>query len=377
MKVPFLDLRAGVQELEGEIADAVTRVMRSGTYIGGAEVDLFELEFARFCEADHCVAVSNGLDALHLALRSVGVGPGDEVIVPSNTFIATWLAVTMCGAIPRPVEPRADTYNLDPEKIIESIGPRTRAIIPVHLYGQAADLDPVLEIARKLGLFVVEDAAQAHGARYKGRRIGAHGDIVAWSFYPGKNLGALGDGGAITTKCAKLAEKIRLLRNYGSSTRYVHDEIGFNARLDPIQAAVLRAKLSRLEAWNLSRKAVAAYYLAHLPGAPLILPAVAAFADPVWHLFVIRHPQRLKLQEALAERGVETLIHYPRPPHVQGAYKDHVFGAQPIAESLAEGILSLPIGPHMSLEMAEYVSRNVSEFVVGLKLDSLQGASLT
>src|SRR5690606_14806142 len=246
----------------------------------GPEVEAFEAEYAAYCQASHAVGVANGLDALHLALRAMGVGPGDEVIVPSNTYIATWLAVSQCGATPVPVEPVDATFNIDPARIEAAITSATRVILPVHLYGQPADLDPILAIARKHGLRVLEDAAQAHGARYKGRRIGAHGDAVAWSFYPGKNLGALGDGGAVTTNDPELADRIRVLRNYGSRLKYVNEVQGFNSRLDPIQAAVLRVKLAHLDDWNARRGSIAALYLSGLGECGLMLPQVPAFADP-------------------------------------------------------------------------------------------------
>ena len=329
----------------------------SGWYIRGPEVDAFEAEFATYCGAAHCVGVANGLDALHLALRAMDVGPGDEVIVPSNTYIATWLAVSQCGATPVPVEPDARTYNIDPALIEAAITPRTKVILPVHLYGQPADMDPILAIARKHGLRVLEDAAQAHGARYKGQRLGAHGDAVAWSFYPGKNLGAMGDGGAVTTNDAQLADRLRVLRNYGSRVKYVNEVQGYNSRLDPLQAAILRVKLAHLDEWNARRKAIAATYTAKL--GPVIasgarqstprLPHVPEWAEPVWHLYVVQHPQRDSLHKALGDAGVGTLIHYPIPPHLQQAYASagYVPGQFPIAEQIANQCLSLPIGPHL------------------------------
>lgn len=348
--IPFLDLQAAYRELKADIDKAVARVLESGWYVLGPEVEAFEQEFASYCQAGHAIGVGNGLDALVLALRAVGVQPGDEVIVPSNTYIATWLAVTQCGAKPIPVEPCESTFNIDPERVESAITPLTRAILPVHLYGQPADLDPVLSIARRHGLRVVEDAAQAHGARYKGRRIGAHGDAVAWSFYPGKNLGALGDGGAVTTDDAAIASRIRLLRNYGSREKYVHEVQGVNSRLDPIQAAVLRVKLGVLDSWNERRRALAARYVDVLAGAGLGLPAVPDWAEPVWHLFVIRSSARDALKAKLDGAGIGTLIHYPIPPHVQQAYEDLKFDSKafPLAGRLAEEVLSLPIGPHLS-----------------------------
>jgi dTDP-4-amino-4,6-dideoxygalactose transaminase len=283
MSVPFLDLKAGYTELQPEIDAAIKRVLESGWYILGEEVNIFEQEYAAYCEAKHCVGVANGLDALHLALLALGVGAGDEVIVPSNTYIATWLAVSQCGATPVPVEPDAATYNIDPARIEAVITPRTKVILPVHLYGQPADMDPILSIARKHGLKVLEDGAQAHGARYKGKKVGAHGDVVAWSFYPGKNLGAYGDGGAITTDDAEIAERIRVLRNYGSSVKYVNEVKGFNSRLDPLQAAALRVKLKKLDEWNKRRTVVAQRYQTELADAGLSLPFVPVWAEPAWH----------------------------------------------------------------------------------------------
>lgn len=352
MKIPFLDLRAAYLELKDEIDEAVARVLDGGWYILGPEVEAFEDEFSAYCEAQHCIGVANGLDALHLALRALGVGPGDEVIVPSHTYIATWLAVSHCGATPVPVEPVEATYNIDPARIEAAITPRTKAILPVHLYGQPADLDPILAIARKHGLRVVEDAAQAHGARYTGRRIGSHGDAVAWSFYPGKNLGALGDGGAVTTNDAEIADRIRVLRNYGSRVKYVNEVEGFNSRLDPIQAAVLRVKLRHLDDWNNRRRTIAVQYLNDLVGCALRLPQVPEWAEAAWHLFVVRHPQRNAIQEALAKAGISTMIHYPIPPHRQQAYSELKPSecAFPVASVIANEVLSLPIGPHLSPE---------------------------
>jgi len=348
MNIPFLDLKAAYLELQTEIDSAVQRVLASGYYILGPEVEGFEAEFAAYCDAKQCIGLANGLDALHLALLAMGVGPGDEVIVPSHTYIATWLAVSQCGATPVPVEPDEQTFNMSPDRIEAAITPRTRVILPVHLYGQPADMDPILAIARKHGLRVLEDAAQAHGARYKGRRIGAHGDVVAWSFYPGKNLGALGDGGAVTTNDADLADRIRVLRNYGSRTKYLNEVQGFNSRLDPLQAAILRVKLEHLDQWNARRKVIALEYQQGLVDCGLILPQAPEWADPAWHLFVVRHPQRDPLQKKLAESGVNTLIHYPIPPHKQQAYAGAFAQAEfPLAERMANEVLSLPMGPQL------------------------------
>jgi dTDP-4-amino-4,6-dideoxygalactose transaminase len=349
MSVPFLDLGAAYREVQAEIESAILASLRSGWYIGGQDVEAFEQEFAAFTGAHHCVGVANGLDALRLALLAMGIGVGDEVIVPSNTFIATWLAVSQSGATPVPVEPVECTYNLDPARIEAAITSRTKAILPVHLYGQPADLDPILALARKHGLRVLEDAAQAHGARYKGKRIGGHGDVVAWSFYPGKNLGALGDAGAITTNDPELADRIRLLRNYGSSVKYVNEVKGWNSRLDPVQAVALRVKLRHLDEWNARRTAIAARYAAELAGNGLVLPKVPEWAEPVWHLYVVQHAERDGLQRVLKETGIGTQIHYPIPPHLQIAYRDagYARGRFPIAESMANSLLSLPIGPQL------------------------------
>ncbi len=346
--IPFLDLRAGYDELRPKIDAAISRVLDSGMYILGEEVAAFEREYAAYCGCKHAIGVANGLDALHLALRAMGVGPGDEVIVPSNTYIATWLAVSQCGATPVPVEPVEGTSNLDPALVEAAVTSRTKAILPVHLYGEPADLDPILAIAARHGLRVLEDGAQAQGARYKGRRVGGHGDAVAWSFYPGKNLGAYGDAGAITTNDDALAEQLRVLRNYGSRVKYVNDVQGWNSRLDPLQAAVLRVKLAHLDDWNARRRAIAARYLDGLRDAGVALPEVPDWAEPAWHLFVVRSPRRDALQARLGEAGIGTLIHYPLPPHRQQAYADLGFSADafPIANRLADQLLSLPIGPH-------------------------------
>jgi len=348
--IPFLDLKAPHVELRDEISNAVTRVIDSGWYVLGPEVEAFEAEYAKYCNVSHCIGVGNGLDALHLALRAMDVGPGDEVIVPSNTYIATWLAVSQCGATPVPVEPVEATFNIDPNLIEAAITPHTKVILPVHLYGQPADMDPILTIARKHGLRVLEDAAQAHGAKYKSKRIGGHGDAVAWSFYPGKNLGALGDAGAVTTNDPELVDRIKVLRNYGSREKYVNEVRGFNSRLDPIQAAVLRVKLKYLDIWNARRSTIAKHYLQALNECDLILPFVLGWADSVWHVFVVRHQRRDALQQRLADAGIGTLIHYPIPPHKQEAYADEAMpgNAFPLASNMADEVLSLPIGAHMT-----------------------------
>ena len=349
MKVPFLDLQAAYEELKAPIDAAVARVLSSGHYIGGPEVEAFEEEWAAYCGAACTVGVANGLDALTLALRALKVGPGDEVVVPSHTFIATWLAVSAVGARPVPVEPDRATYNIDPTRIEAALTPATKAIIPVHLYGQPADLDPILDIARRHDLRVIEDAAQAHGARYKGKRLGAHGDAVCWSFYPGKNLGAFGDAGAVTTNDTAIADCIRTLGNYGSREKYVNEVPGVNSRLDPVQAAVLRVKLAVLDEWNERRRQVAAAYAEGLIKTGLKLPHVPDWAEPVWHLYVVRTAERDRLQDALASASIGTLIHYPIPPHMQAAYESCRIApdALPIARDLSSAVLSLPIGPHL------------------------------
>lgn len=355
--IPFLDLKAAYLELKTEIDEALLRVAGSGWYIGGTEVEAFEAEYAEYCQTRHAVGVGNGLDALRLALMAMGVGPGDEVIVPSNTYIATWLAVSQCGATPVPVEPEESTYNMDPALIEAAITSRTKVILPVHLYGQPADLDPIIATARAHGLQVLEDAAQAHGARYKGKPIGSHGDAVAWSFYPGKNLGALGDGGAVTTQRDDIADKLRVLRNYGSREKYVNEVQGFNSRLDPLQAAVLRVKLRYLDEWNERRGSLAQRYTSKLADAKLRLPSVPNWALPVWHLYPVRHPNRDGLQQHLSQANIGSLIHYPIPPHRQQAYSGMGFSATsfPIASSVAEEILSLPMGPHLAPNDADRV----------------------
>jgi dTDP-4-amino-4,6-dideoxygalactose transaminase len=354
MSIPFLDLGASYRELQPQIDAAVSRVLASGWYILGPEVEAFEAEWAQYCGVSHAVGLANGLDALTLALRALDIKPGDEVIVPSNTYIATWLAVSAVGATPVPVEPDPATHNIDPKRIEVTITSRTRVILPVHLYGQPADLDPILDIARRYGLFVVEDAAQAHGASYRGRRIGAHGDIVCWSFYPGKNLGALGDAGAITTNDSDLAARVAILRNYGSRQKYINEEAGVNSRLDPVQAAILRVKLEVLDDWNARRRSIAALYEQGLAGTGLTLPQVPNWADPAWHLYVVRSLNRAGLQAELTAAGIDTLIHYPIPPHMQSAYADLGLAPQalPLARDLATQVISLPMGPHLTTEQA-------------------------
>lgn len=362
--VPFLDLRAAYLELKSEIDDAVSRVLDSGHYILGETVERFESAFAAYVGARHCIGVGNGLDALTLSLAAAGIGPGDEVLVPSNTFIATWLAVSHVGASPVPVEPDARSYVVDAEAFERALTPRTRAMIPVHLYGYPVDLTRIAALAKRHGLFLLDDAAQAHGASVAGRPVGGLGaNATAWSFYPGKNLGALGDGGAVTTDDSDLATRLRKLRNYGSTTKYVHDDIGWNSRLDPIQAAILSVKLRRLDSWNERRRSIADTYLRALSDAPgITIPIKPDNGLHAWHLFVIQCSARDALREALAARGVQTLIHYPTPPHQQQAYAKSFSGARyPVSEVLHSRLVSLPIGPHLAQEDVEFVVSSVRE----------------
>ncbi len=357
MNVPFLDLRGAYEEARDAIDAALGRVAASGRYIGGAEVEAFEQEWAAFVGCSHCVGTGNGLDALTLGLRALGIGPGDDVIVPGHTFVATWLAVSHCGARPLPVDVESDSANIDPARIEAAITPKTRAIVVVHLYGRPVEMDAIVAIARRHHLLVVEDAAQAHGARFRDRQVGSLGDLAAWSFYPGKNLGALGDAGAVTTNDPELARRIAQLGNYGSSRKYVHELQGFNSRLDPMQAAVLRAKLPYLRAWNLRRRSLARRYneaLAGLPG--LRLPEPAPHVESAWHLYTIRHARREELRHALSARGIETLVHYPIAPHLQQAYAEAYEAEElPVTRRLCGELLSLPFGPHLRPEQEQRV----------------------
>jgi dTDP-4-amino-4,6-dideoxygalactose transaminase len=349
--IPFLDVGASYRELQPEIDEVLHGVLAAGQFVLGPEVEAFESEFASYVGAEHCVGVASGYDALFLSLVALGIGPGDDVIVPSNTFIATWLAVSKAGARPVPVEPDLDTMNISLPAIESAVKSSTKAVLPVHLYGYPVDLEPVLDYCRQRGLSVIEDAAQAHGTVRDQKRIGAHSDAVAWSFYPGKNLGAFGDGGAVTTSDAEVAAKLRMLRNYGSTRKNEHLSAGFNSRLDEVQAAVLRVKLRHLDNWNARRHRQSARYGESLSGSDLVLPPPnSPSASPSWHLFVVRHPRRDDLQARLAEAGVATQIHYPTPPHLQPAYRSLGFGpgAFPVSEALASTVLSLPIGPHMT-----------------------------
>jgi len=369
VSVQFLDLKLPHDELRYELRNAFERVLDSGWFVLGNEVKQFENEFADYCGTKCCLGVGNGLDALHLILRAYGIGEGDEVIVPSNTYIATWLAVSSVGATPVPVEPDRKTYNIDHLRIEPAITPRTKAIIAVHLYGQPADMDPINAVGKKHGLKIIEDAAQAHGARYKGRRVGALGDAAGFSFYPGKNLGALGDGGAVTTNDPELAERVAMLRNYGSRIKYQNEEKGLNSRLDELQAAFLRVKLLKLDEWNDRRRAIAECYLNEIHQHGIALPFVPEWAEPAWHLFVVLSENRSGTQKSLDEAGIGTLIHYPVPPHLSGAYKElsYAEGSLAIAHSLSDSVLSIPIGPHLHMEEVANVISALNAIDGGVK----------
>ncbi len=363
-KVQFVDLQRQHEELAEEINAAVQSVLTSNAFVLGEEVGAFEDEFAEFCGVKHCVGVGSGLDALTLALRAFDTGPGDEVILPANTFIATALAVTQVGATPVLVDHDPETYNLDPRRLTAAITRRTRAIIPVHLYGQPADMDEIRIIAEEHGLTVLEDACQAHGAFYKGRRCGSLGQAAAFSFHPGKNLGACGDGGAVVTNDDEVADHIRRLRNYGSVVKYHHESRGTNSRLDSIQAAILRVKLRRLETWNDARRRTADLYRVKLADLPTVPPVTAESRDHVYHLYVIRCAHRDRLLDHLNGRNVSTGIHYPIPIHRQPAYEDNCVVAGPLscAESLCGELLSLPMHPYMTPEDVEAVVNSIREF---------------
>lgn len=356
--IPFLDLKTINLRQKERLQEALDRVLDSGWLILGKEVEIFEKEFADYCGTKFCIGVANGLDALNLVLRAWGIGIGDEVIVPSNTYIATWLAVSQTGATPIPVEPNIHSYNLDPSLIEGAITPRTKAIIPVHLYGHAAEMAPIMDIARRNNLKVLEDAAQAHGAIFQGNKVGGLGDAAAFSFYPGKNLGALGDGGGITTNDPVLAQKLKILRNYGSEAKYHNSIKGFNSRLDEIQAAFLRAKLGHLDEDNRRRQFIAKSYENAFQGMKnIILPIANSSNKCVWHLYVIRHPKRDLFMQFLAKNKVAAMIHYPIPPHLQPAYQDLGFieGSFPISEEIHRTCISLPIGPTMTDDDIESV----------------------
>ena len=360
--IPFLDLQGSNLLLKNELEIALSRVLKSGWFIMGPELQAFERDFAEYCNTRNAIGVGNGLEALHLILRAYGIGPGDEVIVPSNTFIATWLAVSQCGARPIPVEPEQTSFNLDPAGISKVLSKKTKAIIPVHLYGRPAEMDLINKIASDNNLIVIEDAAQAIGATYRGRSVGNLGHTAATSFYPGKNLGALGDGGAILTNDDDLADRVRLLRNYGSNEKYVHQVSGFNSRLDELQAAFLRIKLKKLDQWNVQRKELAAFYLSSIKNINVELPSVEEDFDSVWHLFVVRSQRRDELKAYLEGAGVSCGIHYPIPPHLQGAYSAMKYTNLPIAEQMAKQVLSIPIYPELQMSDAARVVELINNF---------------
>ncbi|MBR3418761.1 MAG: DegT/DnrJ/EryC1/StrS family aminotransferase [Oscillospiraceae bacterium] len=364
MKVPFVSFKPMEKELDADLRSAFERVYSASWYIEGKEDEAFEKAFAEFCHADYCVGVGNGLDALMLALKALGVGSGDEVIVPSDTYIATALAVTYVGAKPVFVEPDIRTFNLDPAKIEEKLTKRTKAIMPVHLYGQPCDMDQIMEIARKYGLYVVEDCAQAHGAEYKGKVIGSFGDAAGFSFYPGKNLGALGDAGAAITNRKEIADQIRALGNYGSDYKYHHIYQGNNSRLDEMQAAFLAAKLPHLSRMNAERRRIAKCYLDGITNPEITLPYVPDYALPVWHIFAVRTKKRDELAAYLAEKDISTNKHYPIPMHLQECYRELNIpqGALPIAEEISATELSLPMFYGMTDEQIEYVIDCINRF---------------
>ncbi len=364
MNIPFVDLKAQYRAIEGEVNAAIMQVLQNTDFILGHAVDAFEEEFAHYCDVDYAIGVDSGYSALELILRAYEIGPGDEVIAPANTFVATVLAISNCGATPVLVDADSATYNLDPMKLAAAITPNTRAIMPVHLYGQPADMDPIMAIAREHGLRVIEDAAQGHGGYYKGRRVGSLGDAAGFSFYPGKNLGAYGDGGAVVTNDPDVADKIRLLRNLGQRVKYNHEIKGFNRRLDTLQAAVLRVKLPYLDGWNAERRRVAAGFTDGLQGLPLVTPFTPAAIEPVYHLYVIQTENRDALQKQLTAAGVATGLHYPKPIHLQPAYAELNYrpGDFPVAEQLSENILSLPIFPELTNEAVAYITEQIRKF---------------
>ena len=364
MNIPFVDLQSQYKSIKPEVDAAVLAVMQRGDFVLGGAVTEFEKTFAEYCGADYCVGVDSGYSALELIIRAYDIGPGDEVITAANTFIATTLAISNTGATPVLVDCDPDTYNIDATKIEAAITPRTKAIMPVHLYGQVADMDAIRAIARARGLFVFEDAAQASGARYKGRRAGSLGDAAGFSFYPGKNLGAYGDGGAVTTNDPAIAEKIRLLRNIGQKVKYFHEVKGFNNRLDTMQAAVLKVKLPHLDGWNENRRHAADAYAERLADLPMITPATAGYAEHIFHLYVVRVENREPLMEFLKERGIATGLHYPIPIHLQPAYAELGYerGDFPVTEAYAETILSLPIFPELDEAKVAYVTDAIHDY---------------
>lgn len=365
MKVPFVSFQPMHSLLKKEVIEAFETFYDSYWYVLGKKLEKFELEYAAFNEVKYSLGVSNGLDALFLSLKALGISKDDEIIIPANTYIATALSVTYLGAKPIFTEPNSKTYNIDVKLIENSITSKTKAIIPVHLYGQACEMEEIMNLALKYNLKVVEDNAQAHGARFKNTITGSWGDINATSFYPGKNLGALGDGGAITTNDLTLYENVKLLRNYGSGEKYKNDIIGYNMRLDELQASILSVKLKNLNSWTVQRQKIASLYNEMLNGiGDIVIPYVHPDSTHSYHLYVIRTSKRDELHNFLASKGIGTLIHYPIPPHLQKAYKNlgHKEGDYPIAENLSKTILSLPIWPGINLEQVEFVVREIKKF---------------
>lgn len=365
MNVPFVDLKVQYQMIQDDVNSKLQDVMRRCDFVLGQDVNAFEDEFAAYCEVNHAVGVDSGYSALELILRAYDIGPGDEVITAANTFIATTLAITNTGAKPVLVDVDPATFNLDPTQLEAAITPATRAIMPVHLYGQTADIDPILHNARQHGLRVIEDAAQAHGARYKGRRAGSLGDAAGFSFYPGKNLGAYGDGGAVVTDDAALAERVRMLRNLGMQVKYHHEIKGFNHRLDTMQAAVLRVKLHHLDNWNAARRQVARQYDDRLADLPVVTPYTADWAEHIYHLYVIRTENRDALQNYLQQAGIASGLHYPIPIHLQPAYQELGYqeGDFPVTEQIAKEILSLPMYPELDSDAIDYVVNTIKAFI--------------
>jgi len=376
--VPFVDLGAQYRTIEGEIGEATSRVIQQSDFILGREVSLFEEEFAAFCEAKYAIGVDSGTSALELALRAYDIGPGDEVITAANSFIASALAISHAGARPILVDVDPSTYTVDVSAIEKAITPRTKAVIPVHLYGHPAHMNPIRELADKHGLVIIEDACQAHGTRYKGRRAGSLGHAAAFSFYPGKNLGAYGDGGIVVTNDRGIARRLEMLRNYGQKEKYQHLFRGYNRRLDTLQAAVLRVKLRYLEKWNAARRWNAVLYHKFLDGCGLLLPGEAPGAESVWHLYVIRAEQRDALKEHLISRGISASIHYPIPIHVQPAYLDLGYkkGDFPVTESCAHQVLSLPMYAEISQDQIEYVAKTIRNFLSARKDNRLVSKTL-
>jgi len=362
--IPLVDLKAQYASIRNDIDAAISRVVSNADFILGSEVDAFESEFANYCQAEHAVGLDSGMSALELGMRALGIGPGNEVITPAHSFIASSSAISFTGATPIWVDVDPVSYNMDTSQIEAAITERTKAIMPVHLYGQPADMEPILEIARRHRLLVVEDACQAHGARYRGRRVGAIGDIGAFSFYPGKNLGAYGDAGALVTNRAEVADRVRMMRNYGQRKKYEHAYLAWNRRLDTMQAAVLRVKLPHLDAWNAARRRHASMYDELLAGARLDLPRTAPDGDHVFHLYLFQAERRDDLLDGLAQDGIRAGIHYPIPIHRQEAYRERGFGpgSFPVTESIAPRLLSLPMYPELEESQVHRIAEAVTRF---------------